>query len=261
MWVKRAIDTLPLLWISVWLYKRWSRRCTNFEAQVVTRIDSRIHSPAGRTKALALANYYLYNEGGNFSAVAQVALGFNIDATVAKINSTRAQLQTVYPLSLKSRRWNKFYRNMCILTWQLCSDYHFIVGYQEPFCSILRQSMISQWSTLSTTYSSADIRALSLYRGSSRRTNTLYPLLQYEYGVTAVQKLSAGYILRPPLLAVAVAVDGIVESLVEQIKLGEQFLSYERVRRAQRFCYIAESCRIPRLQFGNRLVQSWQNWL
>ena len=67
----------------------------------MTQINTRITSEAGRTTALALANYYLHDVGGNISTVAQVALGINIDATVAKIDSSSAQLIKVVRIILE----------------------------------------------------------------------------------------------------------------------------------------------------------------
>ena len=39
-----------------------ARRCTNLEAQFLTRIDQFISSTSLRSKILALANYYLYDQ-------------------------------------------------------------------------------------------------------------------------------------------------------------------------------------------------------
>ena len=69
-------------------------RCTNLEAQVVSRINENISSLSVRTKALDIANYYLYNEGGNISTVAKVALGVDIDGTMAKVSSQLIKVTT-----------------------------------------------------------------------------------------------------------------------------------------------------------------------
>jgi hypothetical protein len=39
-----------------------ARRCTNLEAQVTTRVDDYVSSASLRSKILALADYYLYDQ-------------------------------------------------------------------------------------------------------------------------------------------------------------------------------------------------------
>jgi hypothetical protein len=83
-------------------------RCVNLEAQIISRLPSAISNPADAAKALAVAQYYLYDasasstgsgssdqSGGGVEAVLLAAFDFDVAALLQRINSTRQELLQV----------------------------------------------------------------------------------------------------------------------------------------------------------------------
>lgn len=77
---------------------------------MVTRINENISSPSTRAKVLLVANYYLYNMGGNISTVAKAAFGIDIDAVMAKVNTQliTVRLASIQELSKGIRSISRF---------------------------------------------------------------------------------------------------------------------------------------------------------
>jgi len=70
------------------IMRRRARRCQNAEALMTTLVPPLLGGSLG-PEAAAIADYYLFDAGGNFTSVVKTALGVDIDSMLASFNATR----------------------------------------------------------------------------------------------------------------------------------------------------------------------------
>ena len=76
-------------------------RCHNAEAEITQHLPSLVGGN-NSVASLALANYYFYDQGASFEAVAGAAVGVDIAGLLGKINSTRDSIIQVTSHSFSS---------------------------------------------------------------------------------------------------------------------------------------------------------------
>ncbi len=73
-------------------------RCTNVEPYIIEKLPSLINDQAMRNNTLAIAEYYLDNQGGGVREILKNVANVDLDDVYATVNSTRDQAVQVINL-------------------------------------------------------------------------------------------------------------------------------------------------------------------
>lgn len=97
-----------MILLDVSLWELLLCRCTNAEPYIVGKLPTVINDPAMLNNTMAIAEYYLYNQGGGVSEILKNAADVDLDDVYATVNSTRDQaIQVIHLLNPRAYCRNK----------------------------------------------------------------------------------------------------------------------------------------------------------